>query len=86
MKAKLHALSSAQQEVDEFDESFDVDTSMDIEASANDVEAMHAAFDVKFEAGDVVGKLMAFIAQLCSCSEDTQEYLMQIVILLDCPS
>ena len=61
MKAKLHASSSAQG-IDEFDESFDIDTNMDIEASANDMEAMHAAFHVTFEASDVVEKLMAFIA------------------------
>ena len=85
-KAKLHASSSGQQEIgDEFDESFDVDTSTEIEASADDAEAMHAAFDITFEAGDVVGKLMAFIAQLRSCSDDTREYLMRIASSLDCP-
>jgi len=85
-KAKLHASSSGQQGIDEFDESFDVDTSTEIEASADDAEAMHAAFNVTFEAGDVIGKLMAFIAQLQSCSDDTREYLKRIAISLDCPS
>src|SRR5712691_10309160 len=85
-KGKLHAPNSAQQVTDEFDEGFDIDTNMEIEASADDTEAMHAAFDVTFEAGDVVGKLMAFIAQIRSCSDDTQEYLMRIAISLDCPS
>ena len=84
-KAKLHVSSSGQQEIDEFDKSFDVDTSTEIEASADDTEAMHAAFNVTFDAGDVVGKLMAFIAQLQSCSDDTQEYLIQIATSLDCP-
>lgn len=85
-EAKLHVPNSAQQVTDEFDEGFDIDTNMEIEASADDTEAMHAAFDVTFEAGDVVGKLMAFIAQIRSCSDDTREYLMRIAISLDCPS
>jgi hypothetical protein len=77
-KAKIHASSLAQQELDEFDESFDIDISMDTEASPDDVKAMHAMLDVTFEVGDVVGKLLAFIAQLRACSEDMREYLAQI--------
>jgi len=57
-----------------------------VEALPDDAEAMHAAFDVTFEAGDVVGKLMAFIAQLRSCSDDVREYLMQMATSLGCPS
>jgi hypothetical protein len=74
-KTKIHAPSSVQEDLDEFEESFDVDISMDVEALPNDVDAMHAAFDITFKAGDVVGKLMAFIAQLRACSDDTREYL-----------
>lgn len=85
-KAKVHAPSSAQQELNEFEESFDVDISMEVEALPNDADAMHAAFDIDFEAGDVVGKLLAFIAQLRACSDDTREYLMQIATSLGCPS
>jgi hypothetical protein len=85
-KAKIHAPSSAQQELDEFEENFDVDISLEVEALPDDAEAMHAAFDITFEAGDVVGKLMAFIAQLRSCSDDVREYLMQIATSLGCPS
>ena len=47
---------------------------------------MRAVFDTTFEAGDVVGKLMVFVAQLRACSEDTRDYLVQIAILLGCPS
>lgn len=84
-KAKIHASSSAEPELDEFDEGFDIDISMEIEASPDDVEAMRAAFVVTFEPGDVVGKLMAFIAQLRACSDDTREYLIQIAVSLGCP-
>jgi hypothetical protein len=85
MKAKLHASSLGQQVVDKFDEGLDIDTSMKIEASADNAEAMHMAFDIMFEAGDVVGKLMAFIAQLCSCGDNTHDYLMWIATSLGCP-
>lgn len=91
-KAKIHgsdsaAATSAQQELDaEFERSFDVDVSMEVEASPDDAEEMHAAFDTTFEAGDVVGKLLAFIAQLRACSNDVQEYLLQIATSLGCPS
>jgi hypothetical protein len=85
-KARLRASSSAQEELGEFDESLNIDISMEIEASADDVDTMRTAYDVTFEAGDVVGKLMAFIAQIRSCSYDTREYLMQIAVSLGCPS
>jgi hypothetical protein len=83
---KLCASSSVEEELDEFDERLNVDISMETEASADNVDTMHAAYDVTFEAGDVVGKLMAFIAQICSYSNDTQQYLMQIAVSLGCPS
>jgi len=87
-KKKIHApgSESAQQDLNEFEESFDVDISMEVEAFPDDAEAMHAAFDDTFEPGDVVGKLMAFIAQLRACSDDVREYLLQIATSLGCPS
>ena len=93
MKKKLHSSNghtkhtasettsgvSESEEVDEFAEEFDdVDMSMDTKASAEDTEAMQEALLTTFDAGDVVGKLMAFIAQLRSSSEVTREYLSQI--------
>jgi hypothetical protein len=54
---------------------FDVDTSMDIEVAEGDTGAIKAAPVTSFRPGDVVGKIMAFIAQLQSSSEDTHEYL-----------
>src|SRR5258708_33519463 len=77
MKKKIHApgSESAQQDLNEFEESFDVDISMEVEALPDDMEAMHVAFDISFKPGDVVRKLMAFIAQLRACSDDVWEYL-----------
>ena len=91
-KAKIHAsdsatATSAQRSLDtEFERSFNVDLSMEVEALPDDAEEMHAAFDTTFEVGDVVGKLLAFIAQLHACSNDVQEYLLQIATSLGCPS
>ena len=75
---------SAQQELNEFEESFDIDISIEVEALPDDAKAMHAAFDISFEPGDIVGKLLAFIAQLYACSDDVQEYLLQIATSLSC--
>ena len=72
---------SAQQELNEFEESFDIDISIEVEALPDDAKAMHAAFDISFEPGDIVGKLLAFIAQLCACGDDVREYLLQRIQL-----
>ena len=53
----------------------DIDTSMDIDASADDVEAMAETLEVNFEPGDTVGKLLAFVNQVRMSSEDVREYL-----------
>jgi hypothetical protein len=74
------------EDFDEFNEEFDVDTNMDIEASAEDNEAMRDALLTTFDAGDVIGKLMAFIAQLRCSNEGTGEYLAQICTSLGCVS
>ena len=57
------------------DEDFDVDTSMEVEASEDDLDAVREASVTDFDAGDVVGKLMALISQLRLCGEDTRDYL-----------
>ena len=46
-----------------------IDTSMDVEVLDDDVHAMDAASFTNFDAGDVIGKLMAFVAQLSLCGE-----------------
>ena len=38
---------------------------MEVEASGDDEDVMCEASVTDFDAGDVIGKLMAFIAQLC---------------------
>jgi hypothetical protein len=63
---------------------FDVDTSMDIEAAKDDTVAIKATCVTSFRPGDVVGKIMAFIAQLRASSEDTREYLKKISISRGC--
>jgi hypothetical protein len=53
----------------------DIDRSMDVDASADDVEAMAETLTVDFEPGDTVGKLLAFVNQVRVSSEDVREYL-----------
>jgi hypothetical protein len=62
-------------EDDEEDDEADVDVSMDIEASADDVEAMADTMVVDFELGDTLGKLLAFVNQVWVSSEGIREYL-----------
>jgi len=61
IKYKLHGNNK---ELDKFDEEFDIDTSLDVEASADDVDAMLEAEIMDFEAGDVIDKVMAFVNQV----------------------
>ncbi|KIL62449.1 hypothetical protein M378DRAFT_759477 [Amanita muscaria Koide BX008] len=64
---------------------FDVDTSMEVEAAEDDVLAIREASNPMFDAGDVIGKLMAFIAQLRSCDEGVRGYLKMICTSQGCP-
>ena len=73
------------EEIDEYDEDLDVDTCLEVEASADDVEAIQAASVTDFDAGDVVGKLMAFISQQRLCGEDTCNYLKELAVGNGCP-
>ena len=70
---------------DENDEDFDIDISMEIEPLPDDIEAIKAASTTDFDAGDVISKLLAFILQLCLCSENTHNYLKYIGALNRCP-
>jgi hypothetical protein len=67
------------------DEYFDIDTCMDVEASDTDVEVIQSLSITDFNAGDVVGKIMAFIAQIRACSEDTRDYLQHLAVSHGCP-
>ena len=50
------------------DDDPDVNVSMDIDASADDAEAMMGTMIIDFDAGDMLGKLLAFINQVCMLS------------------
>ena len=60
------------------DNDADINTSMDIEASAEDAEAMRVTIVVDFDPGDTLGKLLAFINQVHMLSEGVQDLLAQI--------
>jgi len=68
-------------EDDEEDDEADVDISMDIEASADDVDAMADTMVVDFELGNTFGKLLAFVNQVRVSSEGICEYLAECCCL-----
>ena len=57
---------------------------MEVEALGDDEDAIQEASITEFDAGDVVGKLMAFIAQLHWHSEGVQDYLTNLSISNRC--
>lgn len=59
------------------DDKADIDVSMDIEASADDVEAMAETLIVDFDLGDTIGKILAFVNQVRVSSEGVREYLAE---------
>jgi hypothetical protein len=63
------------------DDNPDVDVSMDIDASANNTEAMMGTTIVDFNTGDTLGKLLAFINQVCMSSEGVRQYLTEMCIM-----
>lgn len=77
-KDEIEETEEADLEAGDDEDELDVDTSMEVEASADDVEALREASLTDFEPGDVVGKLMAFVSQLRSCGEDTRDYLKKL--------
>ena len=76
--------TSDREDLEDEEDNFDVDTNMEVEALRDDEDAMREASVTDFDAGDVVGKLMAFITQLRSCSEGVQNYLMELSVLNGC--
>jgi hypothetical protein len=67
-------------------EHLDIDTSMEVEASETDTEAIREASVTDFDAGDVVGKVLAFVAQIRACGEDTRDYLKHLSFSHSCPA
>jgi len=59
------------QALSECDEDLDVDISMDIDAMEHNGREILKASNTDFEASDIIGKLMALIALICTCSEGT---------------
>ena len=74
----LTEIESDDVESDHSDNNAEIDTSMDIEASGDDVEAMKATTIVDFDLGDTLGKFLAFINQVHMSSEGVREFLGQI--------
>ena len=84
MKWQIHGTGTGKSDEDEFNEDYDVDTSMDVEASTNNSEAILDTFVVDFVMGDIIGKVLAFINQIHLCGEDTQKYLSALCISNGC--
>jgi hypothetical protein len=80
----IPALSKTKQQIG-IEDDFDIDVSMDIEVSTDNAGEIQMSMITDFDASDVVGKLMAFIAQLRQCSEDTRTYLAQLSVSYGCP-
>ena len=57
---------------------FEIDDNPNIEATADDKEAMLGTTITDFEPGDVVGKVMAFVNQVRASSEPTRDFLKQL--------
>ena len=72
-------------EEEDSNEELNIDVDMEVEASADHVDALHEASLTNFNAGDIVSKLMALIAQLRACGEDTQDYLKELGKMQGCP-
>ena len=69
---------------DDIEDNFNIDTSMEVEASWDDKSVMCEASFTNFNAGNDVGKLMASVTQLHLCSESTQDCLMELSVSNGC--
>ena len=70
-------------EVGNEDDGGDIDVSLEIDASADDAEAMTDATVTSFDPGDTLGKLLAFVNQVRMSSEGVREYLTWACVLQD---
>ena len=61
----------------------DIDVSLEIDASADDAEAMMDATVTSFDPGNTLGKLLAFVNQVWMSSEGVREYLARACVLQD---
>ena len=76
-KRNLQAGTEPAEEENE-DDSDNIDMSTEIEASSDDVAAMASTTMTDFEPGDVLGKLLAFVNQVCMSSEGVRVYLEHV--------
>ena len=65
---------------EEYNEDLDIDTRMEAEAFSDEAEALLASTNTDFDAGDIIGKLMAFINQVRMSSEGTRDYLKELCV------
>ena len=65
----------------EIQDNDDIDVSLEIEAAADDVEAMASTTLVNFEPGDILGKLLAFVNQVRMSSEGVRDYLKHACVV-----
>ena len=70
-------------EVGNEDDGGNIDVSLEIDASADDAEAMMDATVMSFDPGDMLGKLLMFVNQVQMSSEGVREYLAQACVLQD---
>jgi hypothetical protein len=63
------------------DDDPDVNVSMNIDASADDAEAMMGTTIIDFDTGDMLEKLLAFINQVHMSSEGVHQYLTEMCIM-----
>jgi hypothetical protein len=63
------------------DDDPDINVSMDIDASADNAEAMMDTMIINFDAGDMLGKLLAFINQVHMLSEGVRQYLTEMCVM-----
>ncbi len=63
------------------DDEDDIDVSLEIEASADDVEAMASTTVTDFNPGDVLGKLLALVNQVHMSSEGIRAYIHHLCVV-----
>ena len=63
------------------DDEADIDVLMEIEASADDTDAMMGTTVTSYDPGDVLGEILAFVSQVWMSSEGMCEYLAHSRVL-----
>jgi hypothetical protein len=69
------------EDVEAEDDEADIDVSMDVDASADDTDAIVGTTVTSYDPGDTLGKLLAFVNQVRMSSEGVREYLARACVL-----